>query len=1043
MPPRDVFYFREEDEAHFEADKGFDLSADGHRLRGRLINVEERVQRQRDVSPSAVESDQYAGWVALEGEKLGAGSSLADSVCTLEWDSEDNPRKRPYYESSDNPNALWRPLIPTYLDALLRHDGLGDYVKKPKCGFCDNTYGDESTRVFRCQDCGEFLQCKTCLCERHTLSPLHRIQEWNGDFWTEASLHKSASGFGEGLGLVYQLGHHGFPCPLPEPKRCLVVLDVGGVFILDVNYCGCMSSCTTPGTPATTVNPATCATYRVLEQFRLMSVVGNANVHDFVGCLERMTDPTLSGSVPDRYLAFGRMSRQFSFSLRAKRAGRGHELSGVMGTSAGELAVPCWACPLAGFNLPEGWENFPSPCPTHFGYNNANFRMKNRIRKNERHDPSFGSGWSYFVETEAYKNHLRNYTTEDDKDTRVTTGLRVSGVGGCVCARHGIVRALGLGDLQKGERYANMDYILLSALRFANVKRLVLSYDIACQWKLHLLERADALAEANKLPTHLELFNIAFALPVWHAVAHEPTCQVENSLSYLKGVGRTDGEGIERTWAVLNPVSIDDKIDHINFEKNIRQGKMLSCKLIVGISEHDKQTQQFKEMDESLNDATREAWRTEIEQWERDRSMPNPFLMHGGQKSELSEAQILAALKKDELDELRAGRVTAAEGKMVLAGFIKAKLQLEDLQDRIQWELRSKTLTADRASQLDKLRVSFFKKLHTITKLEEVFMPAAVDLRAEDEELRDPEVPPKKAEEVPLWLPSELSKEELKAPGMAKLARIESSLRRGQCGDAIARLRGQIHAATHLSLFRKMHVVGQRHNTRQNTLWERIEEKKQRDARKYRRAFRAMVWLEGSEFAPKFQELRNEDMSNRTEEEESDAAARAKLGRAGGRHVRTEPALAKRATRVSWIWFVGGDADAGEVHDAVRVQWSKARARRDRWTEEVLLLREEMKCVLRSLVSVEEVWQQRVGTREVAERGLANGLRAYALRQAAVYRRIADGFYTAWSVRSGPSGTASKNGRPVHGGRGDDSPRVDWPGGDAPEWQGQRELGCG
>jgi hypothetical protein len=32
------------------------------------------------------------------------------------------------------------------------------------------------------------------------------------------------------------------------------------------------------------------------------------------------------------------------------------------------------------------------------------------------------------------------------------TGLRVSGVDGCVCARHGVVRPRGLGDLQKGER---------------------------------------------------------------------------------------------------------------------------------------------------------------------------------------------------------------------------------------------------------------------------------------------------------------------------------------------------------------------------------------------------------------------------------------------------------------------------------------------------------------------------------------------------------------------------------------------------------------
>lgn len=34
----------------------------------------------------------------------------------------------------------------------------------------------------------------------------------------------------------------------------------------------------------------------------------------------------------------------------------------------------------------------------------------------------------------------------------MTTGLRSSGVGACVCARHEIVRAQGIGDLQKGER---------------------------------------------------------------------------------------------------------------------------------------------------------------------------------------------------------------------------------------------------------------------------------------------------------------------------------------------------------------------------------------------------------------------------------------------------------------------------------------------------------------------------------------------------------------------------------------------------------------
>jgi hypothetical protein len=39
-----------------------------------------------------------------------------------------------------------------------------------------------------------------------------------------------------------------------------------------------------------------------------------------------------------------------------KRAGRGHDDSGVAGTAQGELALPCRACPHPGINLPDGWD---------------------------------------------------------------------------------------------------------------------------------------------------------------------------------------------------------------------------------------------------------------------------------------------------------------------------------------------------------------------------------------------------------------------------------------------------------------------------------------------------------------------------------------------------------------------------------------------------------------------------------------------------------------------------------------------------------------
>lgn len=94
----------------------------------------------------------------------------------------------------------------------------------------------------------------------------------------------------------------------------------------------------------------------------------------------------------------------------------------------------------------------------------------------------------------------------------------------------------------------------------------------------------------EKMPEHLRLpladIKLQCALPVWHAGSHEEACQDENSLSFKPGVGKSDGEGVERTWAVLNPVSyhtkdmnpgnredtLNDKIDNHNFMKNIGQG---------------------------------------------------------------------------------------------------------------------------------------------------------------------------------------------------------------------------------------------------------------------------------------------------------------------------------------------------------------------------------------------------------------------------------------------------------------------------------------
>ncbi|KAJ7135232.1 hypothetical protein C8R43DRAFT_1132775 [Mycena crocata] len=156
----------------------------------------------------------------------------------------------------------------------------------------------------------------------------------------------------------------------------------------------------------------------------------------------------------------------------------------------------------------------------------------------------------------------------------------------------------------------------------------------------------------------------------------------------------------------------------------------------------------------------------------------------------------------------------------------------------------------------------------------------------------------------------------------------------------------------------------------------------------------------GKQFTPQFKDLCLADM-NVNLEEESDARARKKLVQLGSsRGTRREPSLAPKV--FSWIWTVGGGPGEDDValHDYIRVEWSKAKAWKERWEEEVKTLCKEMKPVLRILMWVQKEWE-----RQEAERGdkwmdvvLASGLKAYPRHQVAVHLHISDMFYNGWNV---------------------------------------------
>jgi hypothetical protein len=221
-------------------------------------------------------------------------------------------------------------------------------------------------------------------------------------------------------------------------------------------------------------------------------------------------------------------------------------------------------------------------------------------------------------------------------------------------------------------------------------------------------------------------------------------------------------------------------------------------------------------------------------------------------------------------------------------------------------------LVADQSEKIAEMRFSFFSKLAKFRKLQAVYMPGAVRELEEEEDARDSEMPPPKAEDVKLYLPSGLCSVEREGGCRKGLPEMEAKLREGQCRDALVLLRSRLHAKRHLLDHRDTGVAGQRAATHAFTLIGRIGERVDVAAGKYRRARLALVALRGRETGTMFRELKPCDVQL-DEEREIDARARKKLGNIGStKHRRQGPAMSSKERYLSWIWTEGGGPGENE-----------------------------------------------------------------------------------------------------------------------------------
>ncbi|KAJ6527489.1 hypothetical protein B0H19DRAFT_969948 [Mycena capillaripes] len=900
-----------------------------------------------------------------------------------------------------------------FLDEVLRLDGRGDYINQASCAGQGCAAEDP---CFRCTDCFyPCLYCKECVVALHQCLPLHRVEMWDG---ASASFRRQKL---KELGVRIQLGHAwgSEPCSTPSQAAGDDFVIVGPHIIVEVglDYCNCGQAEPKPIQllrgrlyPATGTNPRSAATFTALRRFDHMSLESKCSAYEFYNSLAHETNNTGLELSRDRYDEFLRMTRQWQDIQLLKRAGRGHDPADdrIAATKPGECALLCPACPQPGKNLSEGWQNVPFEKAFIYALYialDANFRLKRRDVSREKKDPGLHTGFAFFWDVPQYMAHLEKFWDQKqerstcvahdavDKPDRESLGTASSGIGTVDCARHNMKRPNGVGDLQKGERYLNMDYLFFMSLGGTPLQRLYVSYDIACQWHKNIWERMKAFAEYEGIEIKQGTKILVFLVPKFHLPAHIELCNILFSFNLTPFVGRTDGEAPERGWADANRLAnstsisgpgahrdtLDIHFQYWNWKKTVGLGTTLLERVQKNVPLMLEAQAAWVDIEVSFEPSVIKTWTAMAVAWEANPKKPNPFqstLTHEGLREVRRNQAVEAA---EDVANLR------VRGDMHETEMLSMGLQLEGEQ-----------CGKRRIERETKLR----RKIDTWMTVQQLFIPEVTLLREEEDAARKrvaatQAVPGMRAQDMQLWLPSAIGK---RVRCDETLLTYEYDLRKGQVFEALDGMRGLLLVRTREYLYKDDQIHGVKAKGRAATRIKGIQARLDLAADEYRAGYAALVSL-GSVL------------------KKVEWKTHLKVLKAGDAAARQEQQRAEERMPLSWIWIAqAGDGNQKDVvhNEFFRIEWAKARAKSMRFSEEIDLLEEEMARTLRFMRWCARWWMGLVGLRAaVQDEASREGHAAYARKQSTYMSGIADRFQEMWKdvaqyielVRAGYSST--------------------------------------
>ncbi|KAJ7794948.1 hypothetical protein B0H14DRAFT_3496550 [Mycena olivaceomarginata] len=684
-----------------------------------------------------------------------------------------------WYQNSDLPFQTWVGHRDEYLDEMLRLEGRGDIDTYTTCGSCGAANPQYRCKLQSCYGPGMF--CKSCIVKQHEVLPTHWVQEWNASFFERVGLCN--------LGLVVQLGHtpgSSFPS-MRRGKFKFMLIDVNGIHNIAIQFCQCDSRVE--------------HRQQLMQLFQNMNSLRKISSYHFLCSLELLTNTDSLNPPPNRHCTFMYIVRQHWMMEMMKRTGRGHSDDSVAGTVQGELALPCRACPQLGKNLPDGWDRIDwSKEPEDHSYKfflstaqDCNFRLINRDVLTEVRDPIIDNGLGYFCNRVGYKAHLRAHVNKEEISTcsgfqamflanaKHVKGLQTTGVGGVTCARHNMWLANGLGDLQHGERYSNMDFLFFSAVLNTIVLYIILSYDITCQYSKNFWTRMKDLPEAMHLDP--KKTTVWYKVLNFHILGHKWPCHSPFSFHWMWGAGMTDREVVEQNWEFLNGAAGSTKMMGLGGRHACRR----MARDLKEARKHRKVFEAFTELLEGERPDLVTNWKGWVKDWESVQHTDgtgSPFEMT---KQVHAMKDIRLRLAREEL--MRTGAGVEIECQHTSTTFITLGMEIEQSQRILTIDLKA-LANPSPLQELDflKWKTALLKQINRFRKLQRTYMPdvARFLTPAQRELWEDKKRSP---EAIKLFILSELTSSSRGAVCETELVGIEEEMCVGEIDDTLEDLR--------------------------------------------------------------------------------------------------------------------------------------------------------------------------------------------------------------------------------------------------------------